>query len=403
MSRKQKTYIVLLLLLIGAIIFYEASKPTPVNWSPSYSSKHSIPLGAKVMRNELQTLFPNSNVVDIKEAPYYFLKDTTLKGTYIFANNHIPTDDTEFEHILKFAARGNEVFMSSEGFKIDTLNIDTELLITYNYSENLVYKFYHQSFKNTEFYFNKSYDNFHFTKVDTLKTEILGATGYLDNENTLSDEGINFIRIKIGKGYVYLHTFPMLFSNYALLDDFENSDHVSIVLSYLNVDTPTVYWDEYYKAGKSRIASPMHYILTNPALKWAYYTVIIAVLLFVIFEGRREQRVIPILSPLKNQTLAFTRTIANMYYEKSDHKRIAEYRIKHLLTYIKNQLRINPQPISKDYYIKVAARSGNELEVIERLFNYCNRLHQKNTVNKEELMKLNQMIESFKNSIKTNR
>ncbi len=397
MDKKTKIYIGLFLLLILAIVYYEYSKPKPINWYPSYVKKHKIPYGTYVLRNELSTLFPSVEIEDVKISPYVFLGDSTKQGTYVFIDHAVNFDDTEFKRMLKFVERGNDIFLSTHGAMIDTLNLETQSLITSNLDEKVFFKMTNKNFPSTEFSFDRSFINQVFTKIDTLRTTVLGKTGYIDKNGERTEEGINFIKYSFGEGNFYFYTFPELFTNYYLLKE-NNNQHTAAVLSYLDV-TKTIYWDEYYKTGKSKITSPMHFLLSNPSLKWAYYIVLIGLFFFVIFEGKRKQRYIPIITPLKNQTLAFTRTIANMYYEKSEHKNIAEHKVSYLLDFIRMKLRIPTNKIDTTFYKYVASRSGNSIEDIEKLFDYCNQIHLKNTVTKEELLKLNTLIEDFKNSI----
>lgn len=397
MDKRTRKYMLLFGMLILALLLYEYSKPTPINWTPSYSQKHKIPLGAYILRNELPKLFPNADILDIHKPPYEFLGDAPEKGTYIFINNRVGFDDVEFKRLLKFAEQGNDVFISSHGFIIDTLNLETNQLITSNLDERLLYKLYNRQLSKEEYSIDISVNNQVFISIDTLNTTVLGMTAYLNEQGERSEEGINFIKYKHGTGNMYFHTFPELFSNYGLLHK-NNHQQASEVLSYLKNDG-TIYWDEYYKSGKTSISSPMHYVLNSSSLKWAYYTVLIGILVFVIFEGRRKQRVIPVITPLKNQTLAFSRTIANMYYERSEHKNIAEHRIAYLMEFVRVRLRIPTHKIDQTFYRIVASRSGNTLESIEYLFKYCDRIHYKNSITKEELLELNTLIEQFKSSI----
>lgn len=397
MDKKTKIYLGLFLLLILAVIYYEYNKPKPINWYPSYVKNHKIPYGTYVLRNELSTLFPSVEIEDVKIPPYVFLGDSTKQGTYIFIDQAVNFGDAEFKRMLKFVERGNDIFLSTHGAMIDTLNLETQSLLTSNLDEKVFFKMVNKNFPSTEYSFDRGFINQVFTEIDTSRTTVLGKTGYIDKSGERTEEGINFIKYSFGEGNFYFYTFPELFTNYYLLKE-NNNQHTAAVLSYLD-DTKTIYWDEYYKTGKTKITSPMHFLLNNPSLKWAYYVVLLGLLFFILFEGKRKQRYIPIITPLRNQTLAFTRTIANMYYEKSEHKNIAEHKISYLLDFIRMKLRIPTNKIDTTFYKYVASRSGNSIEDIEKMFDYCDQIHLKNTVTKEELLKLNTLIEDFKNSI----
>ena len=130
----------------------------------------------------------------------------------------------------------------------------------------------------------------------------------------------NFVKINFGEnnGAFYIHTNPFAFTNYHLLDTKE--DYAATVLSFL--PKQQVIWDNYYKSGRKIISSPLHYILTSPALKWAFYTSVFTLLLFVIFRGKRTQRIIPVVEPLENSTVEFTQTIGELYYQSGDYTNI---------------------------------------------------------------------------------
>ena len=385
------------MLLILGFLYLESTKKQPVNWFPSYTAKHKIPYGTYILKKELKTLFPKTEVSSVNIPPYIFLQDTSLVGTYFFVDEKLNFGDDEFLRLMNFVNRGNDVFISTHGMNIDTLNFETERLISKNLDEKLFFKLLNSSFKGKEFSFKRPLVNQVFTKIDTLNTTILGISGYVNENEERTEEGVNFVKYKYGKGNFYLHTFPEVFTNYSILSE-NNHQHAANILSYLREDIP-ILWDSYYKTGKSKITSPIKYLLSSKHLKWAYYMALIGILLFVIFEGKRKQRSIPIITPLKNQTVAFTQTIANMYFEKQEHKNIAEHKISYLLEFVRTKLHIPTTTIDDNFYNYVALRSGNELKEVEKLFKFCDVIHLKNEISSDELIQLNKMIEKFKKTI----
>lgn len=397
MDKTTKIYFIAFLVLIFGFIYLESTKKQAVNWFPSYVAKHKIPYGTFVLREQMTQLFASEEIKNIKIPPYIYLGDTTRVGTYFFVNETLNFDDAEFSRLLKFVERGNEVFISTHGINIDTLNFKTKRLVSNNFDEDVFFKFKNRAFKGTEYSFDRPFKNQVFTKIDTLNTTVLGITGYVNSNGERTEEGVNFVKLPFGKGSFYFHTFPEVFTNYTILKS-PNQQHTANILSYLREDLP-ILWDSYYKSGKSSITSPLHYLLNSKQLKWAYYMVLIGVLFFVIFEGKRKQRSIPILTPLKNQTVAFTRTIANMYFEKQEHKNIAEHKISYLLEFVRTKLHIPTTTIDATFYEYVASRSGSSFENVEKLFKYCEEIHIKNQITNNELIKLNKMIEQLKKTI----
>ena len=397
MNKKTSIYIGAFLVLILGFIYLESTKKQPVNWFPTYAAKHKMPYGTFVLREELSNLLSSVEVKNIQIPPYIYLEDTTRVGTYFFVDEALNFGNAEFLRLMKFVERGNDVFISTHGMNIDTLNFETNRLVSKNLDEKVFFKLKNKAFKGREYSFDKPFVNNVFTKIDTLNTTILGITGYVNSENERTEEGVNFVKYTYGKGNFYFHTFPELFTNYSILKS-PNQQHAANVLSYLPEDVP-ILWDSYYKTGKSKITSPIYYLLSSKYLKWAYYMMLIGVLFFVIFEGKRKQRSIPILTPLKNQTIAFTRTIANMYFEKQEHKNIAEHKINYLLEFIRVKLHVPTTTRNTSFYEYVSLRSGNSYEDVEKLFQFCEQIHVKNQITSDELIKLNEMIEKFKKTI----
>ena len=397
MSKTTKIYIAILLLLLLGIVYVEATKKKPVNWYPTYAAKHKIPYGTYVLKQELSSFFPKTKIEEVKISPYIYLQDSLRKGTYLFIDRAINFGKEEFVELMKFVERGNDVFISTKGINIDTLNFKADRIISYNLEEKPFFKLVNRAFKNKEYSFDRQFFNYGFSEVDSLNTTVLGITGYLNEENERTEEAVNFVKFNYGKGQFFFHTFPEVFTNYNVLKG-ENHQYAANILSYINEDK-TILWDAYYKTGKSKIGSPMHYLLSSKYLKWAYYFALIGVLFFIVFGGKRIQRVIPIIKPLKNQTLAFTRTIANMYYEKSEHKNIAEHKINYLLEFVRTKLNISTSVINESFFNYVALRSGNDIEFIKKLFTYCDKIHLKNNISNDELIELNKMIEKFKNTV----
>ena len=124
---------------------------------------------------------------------------------------------------------------------------------------------------------------------------------------------------------------------------------------------------------------------------------LIGILLFVIFEGKRKQRSIPIIEPLKNQTLAFTRTISGMYFENSKHKEIATKQNILFLEYVRSTLRISTDDINEKTLTDIAARSNNTIEDTKRLFSFFESISKKTNIENVELTRLYELISEFKN------
>ena len=400
MLKKGSLYLVIGVATLGLLLLLQYNQPKTINWFESYVATHKIPYGTHVFQTLLSQKF-SAKVSDVRVPPFEFLnQEQNAKGTYLFVNERIAFEKTELNALLAWTSQGNTLFIASKSFEerlLDTLNLGTGYL----------YSGFEEVLKQSPFWVNPAlksatpavYDRGAntpvFDQLDTLNTTVLGSlrtSGALD----LAKDSLrhNVVRQPFGTGHIILSTFPEAFTNYFILKE-HNRDYASGLFSYL--DAPgKLYVDQYYKNGKSFYTSPMYIFLNTKELKWAYYLALIGVLVYIVFEGKRKQRAIPVIAPLKNQTMAFTRTIADMYFEKSDQKNIAEHRINYFLEELRSTYYLGNIDREGDFYKNLAQRSGNKVEWVTSFFQFMEKLRNKEQVSDQELLQLNAYIEKFK-------
>ena len=210
----------------------------------------------------------------------------------------------------------------------------------------------------------------------------------------MEEPRVNFVKQSFGDGEILIHLMPEVFTNYFVLRE-NNYKYTQNVLSYIDQEKDLL-WDNHHKNGKTVYSSPLYIFLRNRYLKWAYYILLIGTVLWVIFEGRRKQRAIPIVKPLPNQTLTFTKTIAGMYFDKKDHKSIALHQINHFLEFVRSTYNLDTNFINDEFIKKLALKSDNTLEETRLLINYIVSLRSRQALTQEELLELNKRIEAFK-------
>lgn len=401
MSKKGKIYIVLTALAILVIVVLEYTKPQKVNWFPSYVMHHKIPYGTYIFKEQLERIFPKENINSIDKSPFQFLKQNPdISGTYIFINNQLDFGEEELNELLNWTAKGNTLFVASEQLSqnlLDTLQIKKRVISNFN---NLANKYQLQlvnkHLKPDSLYtFQKDFYMYYYHKIDTLKAKVVGVVDNFSEENKpLKRAKINVIKQDFGQGAIILSTFPQAFTNYFLLTN-PNQNYTAGLISYINNSKP-IYVDAHYKSGKKFFASPLYIMLNNQALKWAYYLLLIAVFMYVIFDGKRKQRAIPIVKPLRNQTLNFTRTIANMYYEKEKHKEIFNHKVNYFFEYIRNHFHLQTTNLDPTFVKQLAARSNNSLEDTKQLLETIQHFQTKMEIKPKELEQINSLIETFK-------
>ena len=130
MSKTYKITLALLVLLLVFLTWVEANEPQDINWSPSYSAVDKIPLGTKVLFENLKE--QDLDLQEVRTPPFEFLQDTTLSGTYFFLNDNLAIDQNELKKIFSWIAQGNTAFFIADNFSqnlLDTLNLKMETLV----------------------------------------------------------------------------------------------------------------------------------------------------------------------------------------------------------------------------------------------------------------------------------
>ena len=87
----------------------------------------------------------------------------------------------------------------------------------------------------------------------------------------------------------------------------------------------------------------------------------------MIFNAKRRQRVIPIIKPLPNTTVDFTKTIGNLYYQEGNHQNLIDKKIIYFLERVRNEYLIDTAVLDENFIKKLHAKTGKDIKDIEHL------------------------------------
>ncbi len=396
MNRTIKLYLFVLILIAIGTVFMEANRPKPINWHKTYSTKDKIPFGLHVFDKETNYLF-GQRIQKVNVTPYEFFDphydwethQYDLGGIFFYLNSNNTIDQQSTEEVLTFVSKGNTAFIASESFPyslLDSLSLD----INYSYSlQDSTYthlvnpRFHHQKYNITV-----GDSEMYFEKIDTLNTVVLGY----QEQGKLKKQHVNFVRVPYGNGDIYLHTQPIVFTNYHLLKN-DNYRYVENILSYLPQDN--IYWFTKGQQGEVINQSPLRFIASQPALRYAWYILLFTGLIFVIFNIKRKQRIVPVITPLQNTTVDFTKTIANLYYQEQNHQTIMDKKITYFLDKIRTKYMMDTHHLEESFIKKLQLKSGKNQEDIERVVDLINQFRKEGSSSEQNLINLNRAIEKL--------
>jgi hypothetical protein len=373
------------LALILLYVVAEYNRPRPLNWQPTLSFEDKIPYGTYVLYNELHQIFPGSKLVGTNEDFYdQFHNNPDSTSNYLIIANSVNLGKFDFKEMSNYISAGNSVFIASESFGTlgDTLNVQT-----FSKPGNVVrMNFTNPKLKAAN---NYSFDNAiadnYFNHFDTAKATVLAKN--TDGKSTL-------IKYRFGKGSLYLCANPKIFTNYGLLNT-DGAAYTAKALSYMPVKS-VVYWDHLQNGDFAEDESPMRVFFKYPALRWAYYTALFGLVIFILYEMKRRQRIIPVIEPLKNTSVDFVKVVGQVYYEQRNNANLAQKKILYFFEYLRTNYYLKTANLDQEFIERLSQKTGIEQAFAEELVVHIHYLKGQR-VSDAELIKLNQLIEQFYN------
>lgn len=397
-------YSVVFLLL--AILCTSCNNPKPLlpPLKETFAKKDKNPFGSYIFHNQLKQLFYQNELNTKKdnfETVWRQISDTA--SLYVIISKNVFLSEAGQKAMLDYVNDGNSLFISSE-------NIDSSLLDSlrckvnqglpeYEALQNMKYTsvtlntaYYEDTAAFTYFYFPLVN---HFVNYDTSITNVLGK-----NEKGKA----NYLEVFYGKGRFYLHCEPRALGNYFLLQK-NNYQYLQNIFAFTDIRPEHVYWDDYYNKknyppSEQGSKSGIQLLLQYPATARAFWLVLLLLALYILFGGKRRQRIVENIIPNTNTTVAFTETVGHLYLQKKDNRNIADKMIMYFMEHIRKQYYLNTSQVNDDFITTLSRKSNVPREATEDLFRSINLVHNSFEITDQQLLLLNQQIDIFyKNKI----
>lgn len=427
-------YLLGLLVVFGAYVALEYYRPKPLDWRPTLSNKDKIPYGTYALYDVLPQLLSTEEVASVRLPIYNQLFDedepeadraenqstrptpseTTAADeatataapnlpqqptSYLFINSDFRVSKPETQALLAFVAAGNDVFIAASDFGsqrsrtalLDSLGVrtqaaDSAAAPSLRGPDSVRVHLVNPALGRAELRL----------PAQAADTRLVVRAGQPGATLATDEQGrAVFIRLNYGRGHAYLCSVPLAFSNYFVLPPRRRAFAMA-ALSYLPTGRP-VWWDEYQKQGRVGEQSVLRVLMEHASLRTAYYLLWATALLFIFVEARRRQRIIPVLKPLPNTTLLFTRTVASLYQQGSNHALIAEKKVALFLDYLRTRFQEPTPDLADDgFRERLSQKAGLPRPRVDELVRLINFARTAPAVTDRELLTLSQAIRDFK-------
>lgn len=365
----------------------------------TFRNRDKIPYGTYVAYNNLKSIFPNASIDVNKSDPGYW-ENNEDRQAYIIISPEFTPDEYEMKRIIRFIENGNDVFISTARVSFDAekfLKCDIyypqgfgNMFFMMQIPDSMTVSINTLSGNKSFTYPGKAFD-FWFHGIDSLTSTVLGhnAAGNPD-----------FIHLKAGKGNLFFHLAPVAFTNYFLLHK-NNISYYEYALSHISPRTEKVIWDEYYLFKKSENrpererSNWMSVFLRYPALKWAFITALLTLLIYVLLEMRRKQRQIPVITKPRNDSLDFVKTIGRLYHDKGDHKNLCKKMASYFLEHVRNRYKLTTNELDERFINSLHYKTGVDEREIGDIVFFIKSMDQVAAVSDRQLIIFHKQLESF--------
>ena len=341
------------------------------------------------------------------------------KNIYFAIAEDLSLNDDDSDWLLGFVEAGNCAFIACE-------NLSNKLRLAV--SNNSYFKF--NTYYDTSFVLNFYHPKLLQEKPIEIKNAELNSHRYPKYKNWRyfldSDLGGGFvkiaynnamdypicIRLQHGKGFFIIHSAPAAFSNYNMFND-GGKYHAEGVLSHL--PKGNIYWHHdfgkyspyrgipqptYSEQGRSNKvnypkSSPLQYIMKVPSLFTALILLMVGTLLYMIFQSKRRQRIIPAIESNENSSLEFVKTVSTLYFQQKRHDKLIKHKELIFLSFLRQHYHLTSPKITPDFITKVGQKSGIGEKHIKDIFTTLAKGKKNRNVSESELISLYSKLEYF--------
>jgi len=389
---------VLLILLIVIMSSTSTKPPRKMDERITLRQGDKIPYGTRVARELLSSLFPGAATPFDRKYPgaWDSIDVTEPRQAVILIADYFDADNEELEELAGFVEQGNYVFIISRAVSDDVpsffnLSFRNNYYSSFSSSDSLKVRLEAPTFaSSTSFTYPGQKHDGSFSTINTGYTSVLGRNG----------EGEpNFIQLNKGSGSFFIHTAPLAFSNYFILHK-NNAIYYEQVLSVLPKNITIILWNEYFlekprSPEDNKDPSWLGALFSYPAFKWGLLIGAFTLVLFVLLGMRRRQRMIPPFTKPKNDSLDFVKTLGRLYYDRKDHKNLANKMAAYFLEHVRSKYKLPTHTLDDVFVQALHFKTGYSEVETKNIINTIHHIRTSSSITDTQLSDFHKKLELF--------
>jgi hypothetical protein len=391
----------LILILLGAFIAGSLLSTEDLEQQllkQSFAHKEKKPGGCYVFFNALSELYSSEIKPKVVTKPFAdtYKKDEDLGSgynLYVLVSDKLFATRQDVEDMISFAGAGNQLLLAvntPDSLLLDKLQLRIEMDSSHAYYKKSTQHYVNPALApDTAFFCDSIPGGDYFTAMDTSVTTILGTDDV---------HRPNFVRVTVGDGSILISLNPSAVTNYFLMRR-NNIASLGKEISYTNKYQDNIYWDEYYKYQDYKRAegdfSEWQVLMRYPAMRWALWLAIVLLIMYIVFEGKRRQRIIPDKPAITNNSLEFVNALGQLYYQQHDNANLGLKIIQQWLEFIRSRFYMNTNYLNDQFIKTLAHKSGIPVDNIREIIDNIHHMHLADQVSDDYLNKFYKNIQAF--------
>lgn len=379
------------------VFLLEWNVPSKFVWEPTFNHYDKQPFGCAVFDSLMEKSVPagyevtNKTIAQLERDGYGKKPHAFLIQTDRFSPS--ATDIRSLDRLLK---AGNKFFIATSDIEPDSLYPDLQVDINgQNVFSPMEVKasIANQSIPYDTLVFSRQlpYQGKEYHVYSAMTGNSVAVEGnvtcdtlvisWVSEEESDSTEGPwvpRVVKIKRGKGELFVSCDPLLMTNYGILDTQINGLIFRLMSQFRGL--PIIRTEAYGPETEFETNTPLRFWLQNEPLRWAIYLTLGGLLLFCMFYARRRQRVIPVVEEPANRSLEFVKLIGTLYHQKHINRDLLQKKYGYFAETLRRMTMIDVEDIEsrKENIAQIAIRTGMPEAEVRMIFDRVDRYLQGN-------------------------
>jgi hypothetical protein len=400
--RQKYFYIIIIALSLILLSLIYWMKEREIDARLTFSYKDKIPYGCYTAYQLLEQHFGKTNTAITTKSPNdneaLFKKDSSC---LFIVNSFFNPTDNDLDWLSFYAQKGNTVVISTGGLNhiakkffgctpapMFFENFDNKLLASEEKFTPMQLQISTLPNATKYTYAGIGYET-HFIDYDTVIALPIGK----------NSQTVNVLQFNMGKGKVILQLAPVSFTNLFLLQG-DNAMYLQQLLAYIAPFTNTMVWDDYFihrrlLTTETKEKGLFTVLFSYQNFRWALYILLVAGLVLLLTEIKRKQQIIPIHAKPTNESLQFIQTVGLLYYNKADHKNLAQKMIANFLDVLRNKYHINTQFVNASLATQITQKCSIDSALANELIETIQHIQLQPEITETTLQTLYNTLQNF--------